>query len=61
MDVQQAEDYEKEVWQMSHDEMKQMIPIYHEKGNQYFRAKDYSNALLSYSKSLEICEKLLLR
>ena len=61
LSVEQPEDYDKEVWQMSEEDMLSSIPKYRTEGNVLYSNKQYSEAALLYSKALTIIEQLLLR
>lgn len=58
--VETPEEYEKEIWQMSSEELLESIPKYREEGNDLYSKKMYSESALMYSKALAIIEQLLL-
>ncbi|XP_054163742.1 AH receptor-interacting protein-like [Oppia nitens] len=59
--VENPENYDKDVWQMSPQEMLDSIPKYRTEGNRLYTNGLYSEAAQLYSKSLSIVEQLLLR
>ena len=61
LSVEYPEQYDKEIWQMSTQEMLDSIPRYRNEGNVLYSNKQYSEAGLLYSKALGIVEQLLLR
>jgi AH receptor-interacting protein len=58
--VETPEEYEKEIWQMSAEEMLEKIPHYKEEGNILYSKKMFSESAIMYSKALTIIEQLLL-
>ena len=61
LSVENPEDYDKEIWQMSAQEMLDSIPKYRSEGNALYSNKQYSEAALLYGKALGIVEQLLLK
>jgi len=59
--VETPEEYEKEIWQMSAEEMLEKIPHYKEEGNILYSKKMFFESAIMYSKALAIIEQLLLR
>ncbi|XP_047345160.1 aryl-hydrocarbon-interacting protein-like 1 isoform X2 [Vespa velutina] len=53
-------EYEKETWQMTEDEKLKSVPDLKEKGNIFFREKDYDRASEMYAKAIGILEQLML-
>lgn len=53
-------EYEKETWQMTEDEKLKSVPDLKEKGNVFFRKKDYDRAAEMYAKAIGILEQLML-
>lgn len=53
-------EYEKESWQMTEDEKLENIPHLKEKGNAFFREKNYDSASETYAKAIGMLEQLML-
>ncbi|XP_055844802.1 AH receptor-interacting protein isoform X2 [Episyrphus balteatus] len=59
--IEMPEDYEKERWQMSDDEKMQATHDLREKGNQFYKEKNYPKAEECYSQAIGILEQLMLK
>lgn len=59
--VEQPEEYEKESWQLSEEEMRFTVPMLREEGNQVFKSKDYARASKIYAKAIGMLEQLMLK
>lgn len=59
--VEQPEDYEKEVWQLTEKELLESIPKLKEEGNKLYKLKNYKGAAESYAKALGILEQLMIK
>lgn len=61
LEVELPEQYEKESWQLTDDEKTRAIETLRERGNQYYKAKDYAAAEESYRSALGMLEQLMLK
>ncbi|XP_049873181.1 AH receptor-interacting protein isoform X2 [Pectinophora gossypiella] len=59
--VERADEYERDVWQMSIQERLDFIPSLREKGNNLYKLKQYDAAEEAYSQAIAICEQLMVR
>lgn len=59
--VEKADEYEKEVWQLTSEERLDLIPTLKEKGNKLYGQKRYDEAEEAYSQAIAICEQLMVR
>ncbi|KAJ2949240.1 hypothetical protein O0L34_g6190 [Tuta absoluta] len=59
--VERADEYEKDVWQLSVQERLELIPTLREKGNQLYKDKRYKEAEDAYSQAIAVCEQLMIR
>lgn len=59
--VELPQDYDKEVWQMEHEEQLSSIPRLKEEGNQLYKAGQIQQAVERYGKALSILEQLMLK
>lgn len=53
-------EYEKETWQMTEDEKLKNIPLLKDKGNQFFKEKNYDAAMDTYATAIGMVEQLML-
>ena len=59
--VQQPGQYEREYWQITDVNKREMIPQLKEGGNQYYRSKEYEKAVEKYEMALNFIDQLQLR
>lgn len=59
--VQQPEDYEKEVWQMTDDDKVESVPKLKEEGNALYKSGNIEEASAVYGKALYLLEQLQLK
>lgn len=59
--IEMPEDYEKERWQMSDDEKLKATNDFREKGNQFYKEKNYAKAEEYYFQAIGILEHLMLK
>lgn len=61
VDAVPPKSYTKDIWQMSDQEKRTILPRYREEGNKYYTERDYEKAQSAYSKGLSILESLMLK
>lgn len=59
--VSQADEYEKESWQLNETEKSIAIETLRAKGNQLYKEKNYTEAEKSYRNALGMVEQLILK
>ncbi|XP_034951308.1 AH receptor-interacting protein [Chelonus insularis] len=60
INVIQSDEYEKQIWQMTESERFEYIPVLREKGNKFFKEKNYDAALEAYKTAIGIVEQLMI-
>lgn len=61
LSVSQADEYEKESWQLDENEKSIAIENLRQKGNQLYKEKNYGEAEISYRNALGMVEQLILK
>lgn len=61
LQVEETGKYEKDIWTMSDDEKRSILPKLKEDGNQLYREKSYEAAADKYAKAIGIIEELMLK
>ena len=61
LSAEEADEYEKEIWQMDDEEKMEEIPKLRLEGNSLFKSGGNQAAVSKYSKALEIIEQLILK
>lgn len=61
LEVELPEQYEKDSWQLTDDEKTVAIETLRERGNQYYKMKNYQKAEESYRSALGMLEQLMLK
>ncbi|XP_045464762.1 AH receptor-interacting protein [Harmonia axyridis] len=61
IDVQQPEQYEKETWQLSEIELKNLVPNLKEQGNNQYKSKKFKEASELYAKAIGVLEQLMVK
>ncbi|KAK9877932.1 hypothetical protein WA026_020155 [Henosepilachna vigintioctopunctata] len=59
--VEQPEQYEKEVWQLSEKELTLLVPTLKQQGNEKFKQQKFKEASELYAKALGVLEQLMIK
>lgn len=61
LQVERADEYEKEIWQLSTEEKLELLPELKERGNKLYSQKYYDDAEETYKQAIAICEEFMIR
>jgi len=61
LQISQPEDYDKEMWQMDEEEQEAAVPALRERGNAFFKEKNFEEASKKYGEALSILENRSLK
>ncbi|KAL3275499.1 hypothetical protein HHI36_020259 [Cryptolaemus montrouzieri] len=59
--IEQPENYERETWQLSENELKGLVPKLKEQGNEQYKLKNYKDASQLYAKAIGVLEQLMVK
>lgn len=59
--VEQPEQYEKETWQLTENELLDLVPKLKEQGNEEYKSKNFKEASELYAKAIGVLEQLMVK
>ncbi|XP_044748448.1 AH receptor-interacting protein [Coccinella septempunctata] len=61
VEVEQPEQYEKETWQLTENELLELVPKLKEQGNDHYKLKKFKEASELYAKAIGVLEQLMVK